>query len=64
MVAKNSTRTRSENEAAFAETLKPIPTRRWGEPDEGGMSALFLSSPMACYIAGQMLLVDGGITLM
>ena len=45
-------------------TIKRIPMRRWGEPEEMGDAVLFLASPMASYITGQMLLVDGGITLM
>lgn len=45
-------------------TIKRIPMRRWGEPEEMGDVVLFLASPMASYITGQMLLVDGGITLM
>ena len=47
-----------------SEATKRIPLRRWGEPEEMGNTALFLASPMASYITGQMLLVDGGITLM
>ena len=45
-------------------TISRIPMRRWGEPEEMGDAALFLASSMASYITGQMLLVDGGITLM
>lgn len=47
-----------------ASTISRIPMRRWGEPAEMGDAALFLASSMASYITGQMLLVDGGITLM
>ena len=45
-------------------TIKRIPLRRWGEAEEMGDAVLFLASSMASYITGQMLLVDGGITLM
>lgn len=45
-------------------TVRRIPMRRWGEPEEMGGVALFLASSVASYMTGQMLLVDGGITLM
>lgn len=63
-VATKLTQRSRDDEGVYEDTLKRIPMRRWGEPDEMGMSTLFLSSPMASYITGQMLLVDGGITLM
>lgn len=48
----------------YASTISRIPLRRWGTPEEMGDAVLFLASAMATYITGQMLLVDGGITLM
>lgn len=48
----------------YEATIRRIPMRRWGLPEEMGDAALFLASPMASYITGQMLLVDGGIALM
>ncbi|WP_040496098.1 SDR family NAD(P)-dependent oxidoreductase [Ilumatobacter nonamiensis] len=48
----------------YESTISRIPMRRWGEPEEMGDAALFLASSMAGYVTGQMLLVDGGITLM
>ncbi|MEZ5230747.1 MAG: SDR family oxidoreductase [Acidimicrobiales bacterium] len=48
----------------YESTIRRIPMRRWGRPEEMGDAALFLASSMASYITGQMLLVDGGITLM
>ena len=42
---------------------KQIPMRRWGETGEMGDASLFLSSSMASYITGQMLIVDGGLAL-
>ncbi|MGA9275952.1 SDR family NAD(P)-dependent oxidoreductase [Ilumatobacter sp.] len=53
-----------DDPAVYDATVKRIPMRRWGEPEEMGDAVLFLASSMASYITGQMLLVDGGITLM
>lgn len=53
-----------EDEKVYGESSARVPLKRWGEPEEMGNAALFLASPMASYISGQMLLVDGGITLM
>ena len=52
------------DEKVYAESSARIPLKRWGEPEEMGNTALFLASPLASYVTGQMLLVDGGITLM
>ncbi|WP_261574275.1 SDR family NAD(P)-dependent oxidoreductase [Frankia gtarii] len=52
-----------ERPLAYEETLERIPLARWGRPDEMGDAAVFLASSMASYITGQMLLVDGGLTL-
>jgi 3-oxoacyl-[acyl-carrier protein] reductase len=43
--------------------LKSIPLRRMGTPEDMAGVALFLASPLASYITGQTLVVDGGLTL-
>ncbi len=43
--------------------IKSIPQRRFGEPADMAGAALFLASPLASYICGQTLIVDGGLTL-
>jgi len=43
--------------------LSKIPMHRIGEPDEIGMVALFLASPMASYMTGEQIVVDGGALL-
>lgn len=58
------TRRSRQDEAVYRETLERIPLGRWGEAEEMGDVALFLASSMAAYVTGQMLLADGGITLM
>ncbi len=44
--------------------LEGIPLGRWGQAAEIGHAALFLSSPLAAYITGVVLPVDGGVTLL
>ena len=53
-----------DNDHIYEQSIKRIPLRRWGLPEEMGNTTLFLVSPMSSYITGQMLLADGGITLM
>lgn len=43
--------------------LASIPARRFGTPEDMAGAALFLASPLASYIKGQTLLVDGGLSL-
>ena len=44
-------------------TLDRIPLRRWAEPEEIAASFVFLASPAAAYITGQVLPVDGGTVI-
>jgi 3-oxoacyl-[acyl-carrier protein] reductase len=42
---------------------KMIPMRRLGQPDDIAKTAVFLASDAACYMTGQVLTVDGGLSL-
>ncbi len=48
------------NPARFAELSARIPAGRWGTPADIAPAALFLCSPLAAYITGAVLPVDGG----
>ena len=42
--------------------LKPlIPMKRFGEPDEVADAVVFLASPKASYITGEVLSINGGL---
>lgn len=43
--------------------LRAIPLGRMGTPADMAGAALFLASPLAAYVIGQTLVVDGGLTL-
>jgi 3-oxoacyl-[acyl-carrier protein] reductase len=45
----------------ITEVKKRIPAKRMGTADEIAWATLFLASPAAAYITGQVLTVDGGL---
>lgn len=45
------------------EAIRRIPAGRLGTPQDIAGAALFLASPLAAYLVGQTLVVDGGMTL-
>ena len=55
--------TEAVRNAAGEQITKRIPMRRIGQPQDVANAVLFLASDEAAYITGQVLTVDGGITL-
>lgn len=53
--------TRAMSDKAIENTIKAIPLRRAGQPEEVGALAAFLASEDAAYITGQVIGVDGGM---
>ncbi|HEY5913086.1 MAG TPA: 3-oxoacyl-ACP reductase FabG [Verrucomicrobiae bacterium] len=51
------------NEQLRAELVKKIPLGALGQPEDIAHAALFLASPQARYITGQVLTVDGGMVM-
>lgn len=43
--------------------LQAVPMKRWAQPEEMTGAVLFLASPMASYITGVSLPIDGGVLL-
>ena len=53
-------RRRSEAPELYQRTLRSIPFGRMGRPEEVANVALFLASPLAAWVTGQTIVVDGG----
>jgi 3-oxoacyl-[acyl-carrier protein] reductase len=62
-VATKMTTVTTKKPERLAATLERIPLGRLGTPQDMAGAALFLASPLASYIVGQTLIVDGGLVL-
>ncbi len=63
LVDTKMTKVTMESPERRERALAKIPMGRFGTPEEMAGVALFLASPLAGYVCGQTLLVDGGLTL-
>ena len=52
-----------EDPAIYENAVKSYPLRRIGEPDEVAGPAIMLASRAGSFITGQMLVIDGGVTI-
>jgi 3-oxoacyl-[acyl-carrier protein] reductase len=62
-VASKMTKVTTENPQRLEAALKRIPAGRMGTPADMAGAALFLASPLAAYVYGQTIPVDGGLIL-
>lgn len=63
LVPTKLTKVTTENEQRAAGAVARIPAGRMGTPEDMAGAALFLASPLADYVVGQTIRVDGGMTL-
>lgn len=63
LVATKMTAVTTQNPKRLEGTLQRIPVQRLGTPDDMAGAALFLASPLASYVIGQTIPVDGGLML-
>ncbi|MBL4801509.1 MAG: SDR family oxidoreductase [Emcibacter sp.] len=63
LVATKLTKVTTENPKRRDAAIAKIPTGRLGTPEDMAGVALFLASPLAKYVCGQTILVDGGLAL-
>jgi len=63
LVDTKLTKVTTENPARRDGALAAIPQRRMGTPADMAGAAIFLASPLAAYVTGHTLIVDGGLSL-
>jgi len=63
LVDTKLTKVTTEHPQRREAALAAIPVGRMGTPADMAGAALFLASPLAAYVAGQTLVVDGGLSL-
>jgi len=63
LVDTKLTKVTTANPGRLEAAIRSIPLKRLGTPADMAGAALFLASPLASYIVGQTLIVDGGLTL-
>lgn len=63
LVDTKLTRVTTENPERLSRALAGIPLGRLGQPEDMAGVALFLASPLAAYVIGQTIPVDGGLIL-
>lgn len=63
LVDTKMTKVTTSNPKRLEATVERIPLKRLGTPADMAGAALFLASPLAAYIVGQTLIVDGGLIL-
>jgi 3-oxoacyl-[acyl-carrier protein] reductase len=63
LVDTKMTKVTTANPKRLEGAIGRIPLKRLGTPDDMAGAALFLASPLASYIAGHTLVVDGGLIL-
>jgi 3-oxoacyl-[acyl-carrier protein] reductase len=63
LVATKMTKVTTANPKRLEGAIERIPLKRLGTPADMAGAALFLASPLASYIVGQTLVVDGGLIL-